>query len=280
MTSNPRKSKQPNLSDLGLTEEEADEILNKEQFLSNMSNDYDSLQKKNDGSMVEFEEISRNLLNSDFEPSNLLNSIDKSNEISDKELDNLLSSGFKSLDDGSTFKVNENLQKSREEEAQKVGETVTGLSKLTDFSGFKMKNKLSEETVEMKNNSNIRDTLERVISIESSIVKGNNSDLKVLTSEIGEFDTGNFLGGSDAVITSQDALDPKDQPGANEPECIPEAASDEDSDEGDFIDRRSRVDLVKGLQGNDKDDSQQDSDKTEAQKDTPDSTGFPSEKQT
>lgn len=241
-------SKQPNLLDLGLTEEEANHILNKDEFLSNTSSDFDPLKKKENGSMIELEEMSRNLLNSDLEGGHSLHSMDQSNQISDKELDHLLSSGFKSLDVGSSFKVSETINKSQEDPQKVVG----GLGNFSNISELKMSktNKNGDQQVHSNNNikvsSNIRDTIERAISIDNSIVKGNTSDLNVHMSEIGEFDTGNFFGGSDAVITSQGALDVKETD-LNEAKPIPEIESEEDSDEGfgDFIDRRSKIELVK-----------------------------------
>jgi hypothetical protein len=234
--------------DLGLTEEEADQILNKDEFLSNTSTDFDPLKKKENGSMIELEEMSRNLLNSDLDSEHNMHSMNNSNQISDKELDHLLSSGFKSLDVGSEFKVSETINKSLGDPQKMVG-GLGEFSNVSEFTSSKTnKNKNSEigESGGIKLSTNIRDTIERAISIESSIVKGNTSDLNVHMSEIGEFDTGNFFNASDTVITSQDALDEKED-NPKDTDTIPEIESEEDSDEGfgDFIDRRSKIDLNK-----------------------------------
>ena len=224
--------------DLGITEEEAEDILNKEQFLSNASQDYESLKKKSHGSMIELEEMSRNLLNSDLDNDAHANSLSSSNQISDKELDTLLSSGLKSLDGGSAFNVSETIVKSKGPESQKiVGDGhFSGLSELAS----------SRQKKDAPDDSNIRDTIERAISLENSLDKNTTSDLNVHMSEIGEFDTGNFFGGSDAVITSQENLDSKVAE-TSKTKCIPELNSEEDSDEGfgDFIDRNSKIELVK-----------------------------------
>lgn len=239
------------MSDLGVTEEEADEILNKDEFLSNTSSDFDLLKKKGNGSMVEFEEISRNLLNSDFDSNRLINSMEKSGQISDKELDHLLSSGFKDLSDVGTFQARE------EVEVQSSGHSFpTGGVKNSGLSGLQ-RSSLGENCnsqLREEGGSTMKQRIERAISIDNSIEKANNtSDLNVLMSEIGEFDTGNFFGGSDAVVTSQGVLtsntnlDSMENTENIQNEVIPEAVSDEDSDgsEGDFIDRRSRVEKVK-----------------------------------
>ena len=247
---NPRKSRQPNLSDLDLTEEEVDNILNKEDFLSNTSNDFDPLKKKNNGSIIELEEISRNLLNSDYEPNNIFNSLDNSNQISDKELDHLLSSGF-NTDNELTLKISEKIEKSLDPTEKETLDALDEISKICKGSGPNLTNeRISQNntlTSEIQEGSEIRNKIERISSIGNSLIKGNNtSDLKVLTSEIGDFDTGNYLGAIDNVINSQEVLQSKGD--LNDfGECIPEAESEEDSDEGDFIDRRSRVEMRKSL---------------------------------
>lgn len=235
-----------------MTEEEADEILNKEEFLSNTSSDFDSLKKKGNGSMVEFEEISRNLLNSDFASNHLLNSMEKSGQISDKELDNLLSSGFKDLSDVGTYRAREDAEVLQSGQSFRMGADkdsgVCGLEQSQGRSGPTGRSKCEDEGLDIKQQ------IERAISIDNSLVKANNtSDLNVMMSEIGEFDTGNFFGGSDAVMISQGVLtsgtnlDSMENVENKPNEVIPEAASDEDSDdnEGDFIDRKSRVEMVK-----------------------------------
>ena len=235
---------------MDLTEEEADDILNKDDFLSNTSNDFDPLKKKSNGSMMDFEEISRNLLNSDYEPNHILNSLDHSNQLSDKELDHLLSSGFNTGND-SIFKVSEKIERSSEPNGQKVTlNPLDKISKICEGSGSNLNSdgliQNNTLTSEIQEGSEIRHKIDRVSSIGSSLIKGNNtSDLKVLTSEIGDFDTGNF-GAIDTVINSQEVIQSKGD--LNDfGDCIPEAESEEDSDEGDFIDRRSRVEKVKTI---------------------------------
>ena len=227
---------------MGLTEEEAEDILNKDEFLSNTSSDFGSLKKKNDRSMVEFEEISRNLLNSDIEQNNLLASGNKFNEISDKELDHLLSSGFNDMSGISSFQVNETTEPKEGSQSEVITVGATEFSKISEFKDdpeFKNKPNTGGE-------SDIRKKIETAISIENSLVSGNNtSDLNVLMSEIEEFDTGNFLGGSDAVITSQGILNSKENLESKINEVIPEAGSDEDSDDSDdFIDRKSKIEKI------------------------------------
>lgn len=219
-----------------MTEEEAEAILNKEEFLSNTSSDINLSKKKCGSSMVEFEEISRNLLNSDFDSGRLGASMEKSAQISDKELDHLLSSGFNDLSDVGTFC------------AKEAAEPLQGSV------GAELKDSRPMRAEEGGSEENVKTQIERAISIERSMEKANNtSDLNVLMSEITEFDTGNFFGGSDAVITSQGVLNSgtnldcaeNSEKGPSEP--IPEAPSDEDSDasEDDFIDRKSKVEKVR-----------------------------------
>lgn len=227
-----------------MTEEEADHILNKDEFLSNTSSDFESLKKKDDTSMVEFEEISRNLLNSDLEPNHLLNSNANTNQISDKELDHLLSSGFNDLSDVSNFRVEEstNVKEGSQSEVMTVGGTQ--FSKLSELK--EMKNSNGPLIKDLDSESDIRSKIERAISIETSMNCNNNSELNVLMSEIDEFDTGNYFGGSDAVITSQGVLTSKDNLDSKINDVIPETASDEDSDDsGDFIDRKSKIENLK-----------------------------------
>jgi hypothetical protein len=252
------------LSDLGLTEEEADEILNKDEFLSNTSSDFDSIKKKDDRSMVEFEEISRNLLNSDLEPNHLLASGDKFNQISDKELDNLLSSGFNDLSDVSNFQVSETTEIKEGSQSEVVTVGGTELSKLSEFKEDPNSNSKQNKG----DDSDIRSKIERAISIENSLISGNNtSELNVLMSEIEEFDTGNFLGGSDAVITSQGVLNSKENMESKMNEVIPEAGSDEDSDDsGDFIDRKSKVEKLKTSSMKEKQTNEENKSQNEKQK--------------
>ena len=204
--------------------------------------------------MIELEEISRNLLNSDFEPNNMFNSLHQSSQLSDKELDNLLSSGFRDVGNKSSIKVSEKNINSLVSSIQKNLENpLDELSK--DVEGLTLKSKINENNTlvsEIQEGSSIRNKFENSSSIGSSLIKGSNvSDLKVLTSEIGEFDTGNYLGGIDSVINSQEVLMSKGDLDEYDNK-IPETQSDEDSDEGDFIDRRSRIEKVKNISNDEK----------------------------